>query len=99
MALVKKTFPVKNMMCAMCVSHVRNAIANIKGVKDVNVNLASNSALVEYDDAAVNPEIIRNAVVAAGYDMDATPSAQSADAEVEAQKKNSKGFLGKLFGR
>ena len=79
MGTVKQSFAVKNMMCAMCVAHVRKAIEGIDGVKDVNVNLASNSALIEYDSGKTDPQKIKEAVVAAGYDMDTTPLSGAAD--------------------
>lgn len=85
-------------MCAMCVAHVRKAIEGLDGVKDVNVNLASNSALIEYDESKITPQQIKEAVVAAGYDMDVTPLSGDAD-DGEDEKKKSKGFLGKLLGR
>ena len=97
MGTVKQSFAVKNMMCAMCASHVRKAIEGIDGVKEVNVNLASNSALIEYDSEKTDPQKIKEAVVAAGYDMDTTPLSGATDGEDE--KKKSKGFLTKLLGR
>lgn len=96
--MVKQSFAVKNMMCAMCVAHVRKAIESLPGVKDVNVNLASNSALIEYDESKISPDQIKEAVVAAGYDMDTTPLSAASD-NSEDEKKKSNGFLGKLFGR
>jgi len=96
--MTKQSYAVKNMMCAMCVAHVRKAIEGLEGVKDVNVNLASNSALIEFDEKKITPQQIKDAVVAAGYDMDTTPLDAMSD-DSEAEKKNSKGFLGKLFGR
>ena len=83
------------MMCAMCVAHVRKAIEGLEGVKDVNVNLASNSALIEYDESKITPAKIKEA---AGYDMDTTPLSAASDSS-EDEKKNSGGFLKKLFGR
>ncbi|MBR5073641.1 MAG: heavy-metal-associated domain-containing protein [Bacteroidales bacterium] len=96
--MVKQSFHIRNMMCAMCVAHVRKAIEGLDGVKDVNVNLASNSALIEFDESKITPQQIREAVVAAGYDMDTTPLSAASD-NSEDEKKKSKGFLGKLFGR
>ena len=86
------------MMCAMCVAHVRKAIESLEGVKDVNVNLASNSALIKYDESKISPAKIKEAVVAAGYDMDTAPLSAASD-NSEDEKKKSKGFLGKLLGR
>jgi len=86
--MVKQSFAVKNMMCAMCVAHVRKAIESLEGVKDVNVNLASNSALIEYDENKISPAKIKEAVVAAGYDMDSTPLSGASDDQDE--KKSQK---------
>lgn len=57
------------MMCAMCVAHVTKAIEGCKGVKEVNVNLASSSALIEYDSDIISPIDIKKAVDSAGYVM------------------------------
>lgn len=84
--MVKQSFAVKNMMCAMCVAHVRKAIESLEGVKDVNVNLASNSALIEYDESKISPAKIKEAVVAAGYDMDTTPLSGASDDQDEKKK-------------
>ncbi len=97
--MVKESYGIKNMMCAMCVAHVRKAIEQTEGVKEVNVNLASNSALIEYDERLTTPEKIREAVVAAGYDMDTAPLSDEQDEQQEAQKKKPKNFLKELFGR
>ena len=96
--MVKQSFAIKNMMCAMCVAHVRKAIEYLDGVKDVNVNLASSSALIEYDESKITPQKIKEAVVAAGYDMDTAPLSGAEDSG-EDEKKKSRGFLGKLLGR
>ncbi|MGM9773861.1 MAG: heavy-metal-associated domain-containing protein [Candidatus Egerieousia sp.] len=99
MATIKRTFPVKNMMCAMCVQHVQKALASAEGVKSVNVNLASNSALIEYDDTLTSPEAMKGVVDAAGYCLVIDAAESTEDAIEEAQKKTSKSFLKKLFGR
>ena len=96
--MVKHSFTVKNMMCAMCVAHVRKAIESLEGVKDVNVNLASNSALIEYDSQKITPQQIKQAVVSAGYDMDTEPLSANSD-NCQDEKKKSNGLLRKLFGR
>src|SRR5574344_1730219 len=97
MTVIKKTFPIKNMACAMCVAHVQKALAAVPGVKDVNVNLASNSALVEYDDAAVTPEKMKEAVVGAGYDMVIDAAGAAPEALGESQANKFKGLLRKTI--
>jgi copper ion binding protein len=49
------TFDVKGMTCDNCVQHVTKAVREIAGVRDVKVDLASNSAKVEgeFDDAKI----------------------------------------------
>ena len=84
--MTKQSFAVKNMMCAMCVAHVRKAIEGLDGVKDVNVNLASNSALIEFDESKITPQQIKEAVVAAGYDMDTTPLSGASDSSEDEKK-------------
>ena len=60
-------FPVEGMTCAACVVHVENALRQVPGVRQAAVNLATESASVELDDAAPPAEAIRAAVAGAGY--------------------------------
>jgi copper chaperone CopZ len=48
-------FDVRGMTCDNCVQHVTKAVREIAGVRDVKVDLATNSAKVEgdFDDAAI----------------------------------------------
>jgi copper chaperone CopZ len=48
-------FDVGGMTCDNCVQHVTKAVRGVPGVRDVKVDLASNSAKVEgeFDDAKV----------------------------------------------
>lgn len=50
-----KVFDVKGMTCDNCVHHVTEAVRGVEGVKDVKVDLGSNTAKVEgdFDDAAI----------------------------------------------
>lgn len=66
---VKENFPVLDMTCAACATRVDKALNNSKGVKCATVNLASNTATVEYDPAVCSPEALKANVVAAGYDL------------------------------
>lgn len=64
---MKKKFDIEGMSCAACAAHIDNAVRKVDGVKDVNVNLLSNSMEVEFDDKKCNDEKIINAVFDAGY--------------------------------
>lgn len=61
-----KRFNVRGMTCAACQAHVDKAVRKIDGVKDVNVNLLTNTMDVTYD-SKVSPKIINDAVRKAGY--------------------------------
>lgn len=62
----KQKFNVQGMTCSSCQAHVDKAVRKLEGVKDVNVNLLSNSMIVEFDDKLKNIDIIK-AVEDAGY--------------------------------
>lgn len=64
---MKQKFSIIGMSCAACVSHVNKAVVRLKGVNNVDVNLLSNSMVVDYDENVVNINDIINAVSDAGY--------------------------------
>lgn len=64
---MKQKFSILGMSCAACVSHVNKAVVHLKGVNNVDVNLLSNSMVVDYDETVVNVNDIINAVSDAGY--------------------------------
>lgn len=55
------------MTCAACVTHVEKSVAKLKGIKNVQVNLLTNSMKVEFDENDLHSEEIENAVENAGY--------------------------------
>ena len=70
---------VSGMTCASCVGRVERALAKVDGVIKAEVNLATEQATVEFDDAdAKTPELLRS-VEQAGY----RPRTQSAEIRIE----------------
>ena len=63
----KVKFDIQGMTCSSCSSHVEKAVCKLEGTKSVNVNLLSNSMVVEYDDNILNNDKIAKAVIDAGY--------------------------------
>jgi Cu+-exporting ATPase len=61
------TLPVTGMTCASCVVHVGNALREVEGVADAEVNLATERATVRLDAKAVSPDALIHAVEDAGY--------------------------------
>ena len=57
---------IAGMTCASCVARVERALKGVPGVRQAQVNLATNTATIDLE-AAVPPEALRKAVEAAGY--------------------------------
>ena len=81
------SFPVTGMTCAACQARVQRALQAEPGVSDATVNLVTNSAAVVYDEAAVTPQRLIEAVRATGYD--ATLPASDAEVGDEGDRKMS----------
>jgi len=64
----KEYFPVTGMTCAACASSVESILTNTEGVSQASVNFASNSVLIEYDDAIKETDI-QNSLRSVGYDL------------------------------
>ena len=65
--LKKMTVKIKGMSCAACSSRIEKALAKVPGVQEARVNLAVETATVEYLPEAVTPEQIFNKIFATGY--------------------------------
>ncbi len=65
--MTKNKFSVTGMSCSACSSHVEKSVSALSGVTAVCVNLLTNSMQVEYDEKAVSPKKIIEAVKKGGY--------------------------------
>ncbi len=65
---MKKKLLIEGMSCGHCVMHVKNALMELDGVANVEVNLEDKSALVELS-SAVEDSTLKEAVEDAGYDV------------------------------
>ncbi|MGF6849145.1 Cu2+-exporting ATPase [Chitinophaga sp. W3I9] len=65
----KETFPVLEMTCAACAVSVESMLKSVPGVQDAGVNFANQTAWVQYDHAAVTPEMLQSSVRSVGYDL------------------------------
>lgn len=61
------TLKVFGMTCNGCVASVQNALNDIAGVQDVDVNLALEQAVIEYDDTQVDKIELIKAIENAGF--------------------------------
>ncbi len=90
---MKAKFDVSGMSCAACSSRVEKTVAKLGGVRDVSVNLLTNSMLVDYDESALTDGDISAAVSSAGYGAEradgkapARPDEKKSDPVKDAQK-------------
>lgn len=65
--VIDEKYSITGMSCAACSSRINKVISNLKGVKEVNVNLLTNSMVVSYDEHKVNSDKIIKEVIKAGY--------------------------------
>ena len=95
----KIVIPVTGMTCASCVSHVEKALKELTGVISVNVNLATEKAMVEYDAARVSVADFRRAVDGAGYGIiEVSPEATAeTDVVTEAHQREARNLRRKLI--
>ena len=79
----KEVFPVTGLGCAACAARVNKVLNSCEGVEEANVNYASATALVTYDDSRCSPESLRKAVEEAGYGLitDVENEEEAAEAE------------------
>lgn len=60
--------------CEMCKTRIETALAYEKGVVKPNLDLETKVLTVSFKTAKTNPDKIRNAIAALGYDADAVPA-------------------------
>lgn len=64
---MRRKFKVENMMCASCVSHVKQAAEKVEGVTEVEVNLLTETMTVNYNERLTDDQKIMNVVSQEGY--------------------------------
>ena len=81
----KLNLSVNGMHCQSCVTLLTKGIQKDPGVKNVNVNYATEKAFVEFDESKTNQDKIIQIVSGLGYS--AKPVTSESNPEYEAQKK------------
>ncbi len=70
-ALEECVLPVHGMSCAACVRRVERALGKVRGVVSAQANLLRECVHLEYLPSAVDTAILRQAIIAAGYEVPA----------------------------
>ncbi|MBM4351224.1 MAG: copper-translocating P-type ATPase, partial [Deltaproteobacteria bacterium] len=65
----KVVLPIQGMTCASCVSKVEKSVRSLKGVLQVNVNLATERATIEYVPGVASIQDFKTAIQGAGYQI------------------------------
>ena len=73
MALSENNLPVTGMTCANCAANIERSLKKLPGVKKANVNFASETADVVFDDAQTTLDDIFGQVKKAGYGVVTQP--------------------------
>lgn len=63
---MKKRILIEGMSCKNCVAHVKNALEELAGVSEVEVNLEGKYALVE---ATESNDVLKATIEEEGYDV------------------------------
>ena len=95
---MKQKFNVTGMTCSACSAHVEKAVNKLDAVRKAEVSLMTNSMTVDYDESALTPDGIIQAVVHAGYGASlpqkagdtAQAKAQRPEAQMEAELSSMK---------
>ncbi|WP_346917603.1 heavy metal translocating P-type ATPase [Clostridium sp.] len=62
-----KSFKIEGMTCSACANRVERAINKLEGVERANVNFATETLTVDFNNEKLNSQKIEEAVVKAGY--------------------------------
>ncbi|GAB4238343.1 MAG: heavy metal translocating P-type ATPase [Deltaproteobacteria bacterium] len=91
------SFPVAGMTCASCVARVERALRKVPGVLAASVNLAADSASVEFLPGVASAADLRAAVEGAGYSVPDVPPGEDPVARQERmQREEERSLLSRL---
>ncbi|MGB0576962.1 MAG: heavy metal translocating P-type ATPase [Alphaproteobacteria bacterium] len=86
---IQTVFRVEGMSCAGCVSRVESAIADVPGVEEATVNLATGRAAIKFLEDQSSEADFREAIAAAGYGVsDLEDSTESQRQEIDELRRD-----------
>jgi len=92
------TLTVQGMSCASCVSRVEDALLDVDGVLEANVNLATDRATVRYVPGTAEPADFTTVIRDAGYDVVETAGATDrSDVEKQAREEEKQSMKRRFF--
>jgi len=73
MSAQELNLPITGMTCANCALSVERSVKRISGIKEIQVNFASETARIVYDDTQTDLTNIDSAITEAGYRITSVP--------------------------
>jgi len=65
--MTTEKYNITGMACSACAAHVEKSVQKLDGMREVSVNLLTNSMSVEFDEKRLSSQDIIHAVQEAGY--------------------------------
>jgi P-type Cu+ transporter len=90
--------PVGGMDCASCVTHVREALERVEGVRSAEVLLGAAKAIVAYDESVADRVRLAAAVRSAGYSVPSSGGGAVRDADGTDFGRRALAVTGLVFG-
>ncbi len=81
--MIKSSFTVTGMHCAVCAGKVESTVANMEGVKKASVNLATSKLTVQFNEKITNENAICMAVKNAGYGINSDSFSENYEKKVK----------------
>ena len=88
---------VRGMHCASCAANVSRVLADVPGVADANVNLATEQVRIEFEGDEVPTEELVGAVQAAGFELVPPPAGPSVAKNTDGDRASLREAQGRLF--
>ena len=66
---MKEKFDIEGMLCPTCAHRLQKKLLKLNGIKDVSVNMASETIIIDYDDNIISQKFIEEEVDKLGYKL------------------------------
>ena len=86
--MTTRTYSIKGMHCASCAAIITKKLSKVEGIKEVNVNLATEKAVLAFDNNALSEEAVNEVVSKYGYTFAAEPLVESGYLQEKASMSN-----------
>lgn len=91
--MVKSSFTVTGMHCAVCAGRVESTVSHMEGVKKASVNLATSKLTVQFDDKVTNENAICMAVKELGFGINSDSFTDNYEKRVKGVKNMRTRFI------